>query len=80
MENLSTFQKILSGIDDLFLRVKINNIKPEHKIIDDLGIDSLTRVTIFYEIQDHYDQDRDQMDAANWQTINDILLYMNELK
>lgn len=80
MENLSTFQKILSGIDDLFLRVKINDIKPEHKIIDDLGIDSLTRVTIFYEIQDHYDQDRDQMDAANWQTINDILLYMNELK
>lgn len=79
MSTIEVFKNILNDIDDLFLRVEVNEIKPEHTIINDLGIDSLTRVTIFYEIQDHYETERDEMDAAKWNTIQDILSYMESI-
>tara|TARA_Y100000590_G_scaffold470454_1_gene665196 strand:- start:63488 stop:63676 length:189 start_codon:yes stop_codon:yes gene_type:complete len=60
------------------LRVEIDNIQSQNSIYDDLGIDSLTRVTIFYEIQDHFNIDKDESDAAQWRTIQDILTYMEK--
>lgn len=79
MDNLEKLKNILEEMDDLFLRVEIQQIKSEHKIIEDIGIDSLTRVSLFYEITDAFNVDKDEMDAASWITISDIVEYMDSL-
>lgn len=67
-------------MDDLFLRIDPEDIDPNHTLVSDLGIDSLTRTAILFEIQDQCDSTIDPSTASNWNTINDILLTLEKEK
>ena len=73
MKHLNELITLLEQMDDLFLRVDPKDIKPEHNLTNDLGIDSLTRLAILFELQDQLRLDLDQNVASNWSTIEDIL-------
>lgn len=68
-------QSIISGIDDLYLRVPVTSSKDETTLAD-LGIDSLGRITLFYGIIDHFGVNKDEGLAAEWKTLKDILEFM----
>ena len=80
MDNLNRLKTILSEMDDLFLPIEPENIDPKHTLVSDLGIDSLTRTAILFEIQDQCNAKIDPSTASNWNTINDILLTLEKEK
>ncbi len=49
MNSLEKLKEILKNTDDLYLRSPIEDIQPSMNLITDLGIDSLTRITIFLD-------------------------------
>lgn len=72
--------EILNEIDDIFLRVPKSEIKPEHSLVDDLGLDSLGRISLFHEINYEFNCDNEEQLANEWKTIGDVLHYMESLK
>lgn len=79
MNSLEKLKEILKNTDDLYLRSPIEEIQPSMNLITDLGIDSLTRITIFYEITDHFEVEVDEEIAASWNTISDVTKFIEQL-
>lgn len=79
MNSLEKLKEILKNTDDLYLRSPIEGIQPSMNLITDLGIDSLTRITIFYEITDHFEVEVDEEMAASWNTISDVTKFIEQL-
>ncbi len=79
MNSLERLKEILKNTDDLYLRSPIEEIQPSMNLITDLGIDSLTRITIFYEITDHFEVEVDEEIAASWNTISDVTKFIEQL-
>ncbi len=79
MNSLEKLKEILKNTDDLYLRSPIEDIQPSMNLITDLGIDSLTRITIFYEITDHFEVEVDEEMAASWNTISDVTKFIEQL-
>lgn len=75
-QELDKFKEILSEVEDIYMRIPVQELKPEHKIIDDLGIDSLGRVAIFHELCFEYDFEADEAIGIDWITIQDILAFI----
>ena len=79
MNSLEKLKEILKNTDDLYLRSPIEEIQPSMNLITDLGIDSLTRITIFYEITDHFEVEVNEEIAASWNTISDVTKFIEQL-
>jgi acyl carrier protein len=75
-EELDKFKAILAEVEDIYLRIPVQELKLEHKIIDDLGIDSLGRVAIFHELCFEFDFEADEAIGIDWITIQDILSFI----
>jgi len=75
---IEMLKQIITNTDDVFVRIPVEEIKGEHKIQEDLGIDSLGLVNLFYEISDEVESDDDEEIAANWSTVSDITKYIEE--
>lgn len=79
MNSLEKLKEILKDTDDLYLRSPIDDIQPDMNLITDLGIDSLTRITIFYEITDRFEVEVDEEVAATWNKISDVTEFIEQL-
>jgi len=75
---LESIKSILKRLEDIYVATPIDKIVPANKLIDDLGIDSLGRVGLFYELLDEFDMDEDESACQSWVTINDIILFVSK--
>lgn len=75
---LEKLKKIIAETEDVFVRIPVENITGAEKIQEDLGIDSLGRVNLFYEISDELETDDDEEVCANWNSVSDIVKYIEE--
>lgn len=76
-DSLIKLREIITNTDDIFTRINASEIEATHKIQEDLGIDSLGLVNLFYEISDELGTDDDEELAASWKSVADILNYMD---
>tara|TARA_B100000809_G_scaffold208111_1_gene210692 strand:- start:3167 stop:3382 length:216 start_codon:yes stop_codon:yes gene_type:complete len=60
------------------LKIDINSIKDECKLVEDLGADSLNIVELVMEIEDKYDISVSDEDAENIFTVADIKQYVED--
>lgn len=70
--------EIIKTVDDLYLNTSVLDASEDSELAN-LGIDSLGRINLFYGIIDFYGIDRDENEAANWKTLNDVLLFIEKL-
>lgn len=66
---------ILKNTDDLNLMKEIELINLNHRLKEDIGMDSIQTVSVFYELEENYPH-LDEQIVAKWVTIRDILLSM----
>lgn len=79
MENLKVkLNEIVKSIDDLYLNTSVLDA-PLDQNLKDMGIDSLGRINLFYGIIDHFEVERDESEAANWKTLEDVLNFIESL-
>ncbi len=69
--------KIIGSNEDLEPLIPVSDIKPDTKIQEDLGFDSLAMMSIVYELQEIY-EDLDETEMANWNLISDIVKKLQE--
>ena len=75
---IDKLKSILKEVDDIYLRKKIDQIVAGDKLIDDLGMDSLGRVSLFHEINFELDVDGNESKATSWVSVEDVLNYMED--
>ncbi|MAZ48670.1 MAG: hypothetical protein CME65_08900 [Halobacteriovoraceae bacterium] len=73
MDSLDKFKNILSSLDELFLRKDIQKVSNSDHLINDLGLDSLARVSIVFELQEELNLNIEESEASQWKTVKDIL-------
>jgi acyl carrier protein len=81
MDYLAKIKKTIEDTEDLYTHKATNDISADDKIINDLGIDSLGRVTLFYELTHEFKINEDSIDEStcqNWETVNDIIEFLKE--
>lgn len=80
MENLKQFKTILGQVEDVYLRLPIDQITPEHNLVADLGLDSLGRITLYYELSQEMGIEPNEQQAFSWNTVSDILSFLEQTK
>lgn len=75
---LEKLMGIIEQVDDIFMRKKTSEIQLEDRLIEDLGMDSLGRVSLFHEINFELDSNADEAAAMQWKTIADVVAYMQD--
>lgn len=78
MDHLTNLKNILKNTEDLYMHFKIDEIVKDHKLVNDLGIDSLGRITIFYELTHAINIEGDELVAHRWEKVADIIQYMKD--
>jgi len=76
MKELEFLKEILKEVDDIYLRKKIEEISTTDKLIDDLGLDSLGRMSLLHEINFKLKKETDESHLNKWVTVSDILDYV----
>ena len=77
-KELSKLISIIKTVDDLYLKMKPEEIIADHNLIEDLGIDSLGKISIFYEVCDQLSIDCDENSISPWYKISDIISFIEE--
>ena len=72
-ELLAFVARCVSDTDDVFARIPAGGLAPAHRLRDDLGVDSIGRVSLFYAILDALDTDADEERVAAVETIGDLV-------
>lgn len=78
---MSDNSKILETVKDTIanqLNVDIDKIESETSIIEDLGADSLDAVEILMSLEEAFEIDIPDDDAANLKTVQDIVDYIEQ--
>lgn len=71
-------KEIIKTIDDLYLNKDILDAS-EDTLLKELGIDSLGRINLFYGIIDHFGIEVDEKIASGWNTLGDVLDFIEDL-
>lgn len=56
-----------------------SELKPEHELVADLGIDSPKALQLLIELEEKLDIEISDEDAAKLDTVGDILIYLDNL-
>ncbi|MAX67278.1 MAG: hypothetical protein QF441_02560 [Bacteriovoracaceae bacterium] len=78
MKELDLLKRILTQTEDIFLKKNISDINQGDLLRENLGLDSLAKVTLFYEITDELETDDDEDILEQWNKVSDVLKYINE--
>ncbi len=78
MKELDLLKRILTQTEDIFLKKNISDINQDDLLRENLGLDSLAKVTLFYEITDELETDDDEDILEQWNKVSDVLKYINE--
>lgn len=74
-ETLSKVSKIVSE----YLGISLDQVKPESKLVEDLGADSLDQVELLMAYEEEFSIEVSDDDAQNLLTIDDIVKHVNKL-
>ena len=66
------FEKVKSILAEQ-LNVKADKVKPESRIVEDLGADSLDVVEMLMSVEDKFDVSVSDEEAVTLKTVNDIV-------
>lgn len=69
---------VLEDTKDIFIRIPKDSIKASHNLKNDLGLDSLGKINLFYEISDRLETEDDEEETLAWKEVSDILSYIHE--
>lgn len=69
---------VLENTSDIFIKIDPTNITPEMNLKNDLGLDSLGKINLFYELSDALETEDDEEETLNWKIVRDVLIYINE--
>jgi len=69
---------VIDSIEDVYTRKDIKTSEMSDRIYDDLGIDSLGLVNLFYGIVDELGLDHDESRIDSWKTLDDIVQYVKD--
>ena len=61
---------------DVYVRPPPGGVRVESRLRDDLGIDSIGRVCVFYALADRLSTDADEAVASTWTTVGDVLAFI----
>ena len=75
---LEKLKDIIKDTEDIFIRIEIDSIKPDNSLTEDLGLDSLGKVNLFYEIIDTLGRDDSEEVLEKWNLVSDIIAYMEK--
>ena len=78
MKELDLLKRILTQTEDIFLKKNISDINQGDLLRENLGLDSLAKVTLFYEITDELETNDDEDILEQWNKVSDVLKYINE--
>lgn len=76
--DMATFISILDNTRDIYIKIDKDSITPDMNLKNDLGLDSLGKVNLYYEISDLLETDDDEEETLNWKLVRDVLFYINE--
>ncbi|MCL2851167.1 MAG: acyl carrier protein [Firmicutes bacterium] len=79
MEKEAVFLKVRDVIAKQ-IRKKPEDIKLEHRVMEDLGADSLDIVEMLMTLEEDYEVVIPDETAMNFKTVNDVVVYLSELK
>lgn len=65
---------VMRDTDDVYLR-EPSAPSLETTLRDDLGLDSIGLIGVFYEVADRFDVDADESAAADWRTLRDVVTF-----
>lgn len=72
-------EKIIAMIAE-GLNVKIEDVKLESRLVEDLGADSLDVVELVMAFEDEFEISLPDEDIKNFKTIKDVVTYITNLK
>ena len=74
MDNNKKIEKI-KGVIVKQLGIAADEIKPESKLIDDLGVDSFDTLEIIIALEKEFETEITDEDASKFKSVNDLLNY-----
>lgn len=78
-DDLEFLVSAIEESDEIDIKLPVGRIKAEHEVMKDLGLDSLGKVTLFYELADRLESDdEDEEEVNNWKKVSDILYFIHE--
>lgn len=62
-----------------YVEVKPENVKPESRFMEDLGFTSFDFMSMLGEVEDTYDVEINEQEAANIRTVQEAVSYLESL-
>ena len=72
------FEKLVNVICN-YVEVESENIRPESRFMEDLGFTSFDFMSMLGEIEDEFDIEIEQTEAANIRTVGEAVEYLEKL-
>lgn len=72
------FEKLVEIICN-YVEVESENVHPESRFMEDLGFTSFDFMSMLGEIEDEFDVEVEQTEAANIRTVGEALEYLEKL-
>lgn len=72
------FEKLVNVICN-YVEVEPENIRPESRFMEDLGFTSFDFMSMLGEIEDEFDIEIEQTEAANIRTVGEAVEYLEKL-
>ncbi len=75
---MTTVEETTLSILSSVTRIPLEKLKPEARLVHDLGIDSITTLDLLLELEDSFDIEIPETEAAQMQTVAQVLDYMQK--
>ncbi|MDD2979922.1 MAG: acyl carrier protein [Hespellia sp.] len=72
------FERLIEIIGN-YVEIEPGNIKPESRFMEDLGFTSFDFMSMLGELEDEWDVEIDQQEAADIRTVQEALDYLGKL-
>lgn len=72
---LTWWQGLVAGTEDVYVRVPADGVRMDSSLRDELGIDSIGLISVFYAVIDCFGLDLDEVEAANWAHVGDVVAF-----
>jgi len=76
--HIEVLVQVLGGNADLVLHVPVPELRLEHHLKNDLGMDSVQIVSLLYELEEHYSA-LNEDHLASWSTLADVVVSLRDL-
>lgn len=72
---LKISEQILASLSER-LRVDATQIKPQHSLKNDLGLDSADSIELVFALEEMFDFEVPDQDFRKWATVSDVIRYV----